>query len=222
MTYINYLEKQILKYPVCEPIYTADLGKQLAKKFDLPIKKATAAATVAMKRILDGNRVPLLRKYKKGIYFITKKSSFGEMRINKRKIFEDLYLNKYGGYETGYRMLYKLGLTTQIPNKEVYAINGITQNKYLKDFDVYLVKAKGPITEENINYLIILDALDLMDKAPIDVINPMKILVSQIKQFQMDYKKLLMLAQKFYSTATVAKIAELLIIGDDTYAKISA
>lgn len=215
MTYIEFLLKNINHVEVGEPIYTSDLAGSMAKEYRMDINKAAAATGVAMKRILDGNYCPQIRFFQKGIYFRTLSTPFGEVGIDKEKLIRGKYTDNDTGYETGYAALYRLGLTTQMPAERVIATNKAKSClRRDKNLGVQVRPPKTKITKENKSYLQILDAIELMDKAPVDTEKPYTILSNCIERKGLCYEKLLALADKYYSNNTVLKIAHIATAGD--------
>ena len=86
MTYTALVQNYIEQKRPGEPIYTEEIAGMLAETYGLEKKQAAAAAAVAVKRILDGGKLPELRCYQKGIYYRTAGTPFGELGINKEKL----------------------------------------------------------------------------------------------------------------------------------------
>ena len=208
MSYVEYITKQIEEYKIGIPIYTKTIADGLADYYHTTKEKASAATSVAMKRIIERKVIPELRKHKKGVYYLTKETPFGETGIMKENLINDKYLCNNNGYYTGYYLLYHIGLTTQIPNKRMIATNAVKYCiRYDKNLDVYLVPPKTRINSGNIGYLQILDVLDLFDKAPIDTHDPYKLIGNQILKKGLRYETLLSYADNYYNKNTVIQVA---------------
>lgn len=215
MTYIDFITEQIKNIEAGTPIYIADLAVLLAERFDLKIDKASAATSVAMKRILDRNHFTYLRFYKKGIYYFTIDTPFGEVGIDKEQLIQRKYLSSDVGYETEYTALYRLGLTTQVPAERVIATNKTKEGLRMdKNLDVYTRCPKTEITKDNKNYLQVLDVLGLIDKAPIDAEEPYLILSNYLVSRNLRYEKLLALANRYYPQNSVIEIARIANAGE--------
>lgn len=210
MTYIEYIAEQLNSFEAGVPIYTADLAVHLAEAFDLELIKATAATGVAIKRILDRNHCPLLRHYQKGIYYMTAATPFGEVGIDKEKLIQNKYLAYDMGYETGYTALYRLGLTTQLPAERVIATNKAKEClRNDKNLGVFIRPPKTEITQDNKQYLQILDVLELLGKAPVDTGNPYILLHDYVEKRDLRYDKLLSIADRYYPRNTIIEIAHI-------------
>ncbi len=207
-TYIEFVYEYIKKQEIDKPIYVAEVSKQMQKAYDMSFQKALAATSVAFKRIIDNKMIPELRFYQKGIYYRTIATVFGESNIDKEQLIEDKYLKDDSGYETGLLLLHKMGLTTQIPNERVIATNKINDcTRIDKKLGVIVRPGKIEINADNKQYLKILDVLDILDKAPIDVMNPYGVVGAYIKQLNLEYYKLLALADNYYNKNTVLQLA---------------
>ena len=208
MTYGQYIEQYINQQPIAAPIYTADISQKLAEQFQMPMEKATRAAAVAVKRLMERQVIPMLRFYQKGIYYRTSVTPFGEMGIDKEKLIAHKYLNPDRGYDTGAGLLYRIGLTTQLPNKRLIATNA-AQDCVRRDerLNVSICPPKTTITAENKAYLQILDAMDLMERAPIDIEKPYCVLAEHIRHGKLEFGVLLALADQYYPQRILLHLA---------------
>lgn len=192
------------------PMYTADLAVKLAEKDSIDERKARAAVSVAMKRILDQGLCPKLRSYQKGIYYLAEETPFGETGINKELLIRHKYLAPDIGYETGYAALYHFGLTTQIPRKRVLVTNRVKECQRLDEaLGVYVRPPKVKVTAKNKDYLRVLDVLELMEKAPVDNGDPYGRMADILIQYNLRYSKLLALAEQYYPQNTIFQIAHI-------------
>lgn len=207
MTYIEFVKEYIERQEYGDPIYTKDIAVSLAGRFGLEGRRAAAAVSVALKRLLDEDRIPGLRRYQKGIYYRTRQSAFGEIRIRKDKMIERKYLSPDQGYETGAGLFYRMGLTTQIPARRYIATNAVRAG--IKNDDklgVSVCPPKTKVTSENKGYLRVLDVLEQMDHIPYDAENPYDLISVYIDHSGLKYEKLLSYADRFYNQKTVLRI----------------
>ena len=215
MTYTEYVEKCISQKPIAEPIFTTEISKKMEECFQIPRAKAAAATSVAVKRIMDRNTIPALRFYQKGVYYKTMVTPFGEMGIDKEKLIAHKYLNPNQGYDTGCGLLYKLGLTTQMPNERLIATNAARECvRRDEKLNVCICPPKTKITADNKAYLQILDALEQMDYAPIDTEEPYQTLANHIQRLHLQYGTLLSLADQYYPQRTIMQLAHTAAKGD--------
>lgn len=203
-TYANFVCEQLGGIPVGTPIYTGQVAGMIATEYKLQKKEASAAAAVTVKRILDGGMMPELRCYQKGIYYRTAVTPFGETGINKERLIADKYLLPDIGYETGLTVLHRLGLTSQMPRERVLATN-VAKDCMRKDkkLGVVIRPPKITVTAGNKDYLQILDALDLLEKAPVDEEHPYEVVAGYIQRKGLRYQILLAYADRYYSRNTV-------------------
>ena len=208
MTYTEYVRNYFERRAQGTPIYTEAIAGAMATDFGINRKKAAAATAVAIKRIMDKGDLPDLRCYRKGIYYRTAVTPFGEMGINREKLIADKYLLPDKGYETGLRLLHLIGLTTQMPAEHLIATNAAKDCvRYDSRLGVSVCPPKVPVTAENKAYLQTLDVLDLLDKAPIDVKNPYTILADHIRRNGLQYESLLNYADRYYNRKTIIRLA---------------
>ncbi len=215
MTYAEYVEKYIEQQPMAAPIFTTEISKKLEAHFQLLPAKAAAATSVAVKRIMDRRTIPDLRFYQKGVYYKTAVTPFGEIGIDKEKLIAHKYLNPDQGYDTGAGLLYRLGLTTQIPNERLIATNAAREcMRRDEKLNVSICPPKTKITADNKAYLQMLDALEQMDHAPIDTEEPYQTLADHIQHHHLQYGILLSLADQYYPQKTIMQLAHTAAKGD--------
>ena len=208
MTYTEYVEKYVEQQPIAAPLFTAEISKEIERHFQLPPAKAAAATSVAIKRIMDRKTIPSLRFYQKGIYYKTAVTPFGEMGIDKEQLIARKYLNPDKGYDTGAGLLYRLGLTTQIPNERLIATNAARECvRRDEKLNVSICPPKTPITADNKPYFQMLDALEQMDHAPVHANEPYQLLAEHIRHLNLQYRVLLSLADQYYPQRTVLQLA---------------
>ena len=208
MTYIRFIKDYINKQPVTIPICVAEISKTIEKNYSLPLDKAAAATSVAIKRIMDQKAIPELRFYQKGIYYKTIETAFGEMGIDKEKLIAYKYIDHYQGYETGAGLLHKLGLTTQMPNERLIATNAARDCvRHDKKLNISFCPPKTEINKTNKAYMQILDAIEYLDKAPVDMEDPYLIIAEYIKKNDLKYEILLSIADTYYSPKTILQLA---------------
>lgn len=208
MTYGQYIEEYIKQQPIAAPIYTAEISRMLALQYQLQPAKAASATSVAIKRIMDRHTIPALRFHQKGIYYKTTVTPFGEMGIDKEQLIAHKYLNNDQGYDTGAGLLYRMGLTTQVPNERLIATNAAQECVRRDDrLNISICPPRTKITAENKAYLQMLDALEQMERAPIDVERPYCVLAEHIRHRKLQYDVLLALADQYYPQRTLLHLA---------------
>ena len=208
MTYTEYIRSFLERKDHGTPIYTDELAEAVSAEYGINKKKAAAAAAVAVKRIMDKGELPDLRSYQKGIYYRTADTPFGEMGIDREQLIADKYLLHDNGYETGLRLLHHMGLTTQMPTEHLLATNAAKDCiRYDSKLGVSICPPKAPVNAENKAYLQTLDAIDLLDKAPVDVQDPYTILADHIRQNGLQYETLLYYADRYYNRKTIIRLA---------------
>lgn len=202
--YTDFICEKICVVPEGIPIYTRQLAEKIAVAYQLSKREASVATAVAVKRVMDKGVIPELRCYKKGVYYRTAATPFGEIGINKEQLIADKYLLPDIGYETGLTILYKIGLTSQMPRERILATN-VAKGCMRTDrkLDVIIRPPKTIITAKNKDYLQVLDMLELVEKAPIDEKHPFEVLADYIQKKELQYIILLALADRYYNYRTL-------------------
>lgn len=209
-TYKDYIKERIRHYRIGAPIYLADLATELGTDYNISIEKSHAATSVALKRLMDNCEIPNLRLFQKGIYFLTQKTVFGEVTIDKEAVIRAKYMEEGNGYEYGAYALYKLGLTTQLPNqREIVSNKAYDCRRKDQRLDVWIKPTKTEINQSNIEYLMILDVIDILDKYPVDVEKSYRCIAEYIDKKSLKYEVLLVIADKYYNIGTIKKLARI-------------
>lgn len=207
-SYIEFVCELMAKQETGKPIYANAISSCVAEAYNIPLKKAAGAVSVACKRIMDGKMLPELRFYQKGIYYRAALTPFGETGIDIEQLIEDKYLKNNNGYETGLVVLHRLGLTTQIPNERILATNKAGDCARMdKKLGVVVRPPKVEINADNKQYLKMLDVLDILDDAPVDAEHPYKIIGEYIERLGLEYARLLAFANNYYNRNTILQLA---------------
>ncbi len=206
-TYIEFVCDFMEKQEIGKPIYISKISNRMVEAYNMPLKKASGVVSATCRRILNENKIPELRLYRKGIYYRSAVTVFGEREIDDEQLIADKYLKNHTGYETGLYVIYKLGLTTQIPNQRVLVTNRVKKGSR-KDhqFDIVVCSPKTEVNEENKYYLQILDVLEFLDDAPVDAGNPYTIIAEHMERLGLDYEKLQFFASRYYNRKTMLQL----------------
>lgn len=210
MAYTDFVKENIDIHKIGEPIYTNIIAQNLAKTFEIPMEKAIVATAIAVRRLINNKRIPELRFFQKGIYYKTQMTPFGEAKIDKNALISDKYLFHNTGYETSYTFLHHIGLTTQMPVQRFISTNKATDCiRKDKILDVVICPPKTNINSNNKLYLQLLDAIEMIKKAPIDAENPYRLIAEYIKKMKLDYGELLSIAGEYYNKETICALARI-------------
>ena len=107
-------------------------------------------------------------RFEKGVYYVPKKTLFGNSMINPAKVIEKKYIKsgeKVFGYYSGQTILNRMGLSTQMPNiTEIYTNN---ESAKVRDISVgkqkvRLRRSRIAITEGNAAVLCFLEVMNLL------------------------------------------------------------
>ncbi|HYE82306.1 MAG TPA: nucleotidyl transferase AbiEii/AbiGii toxin family protein [Clostridia bacterium] len=184
----------------CPDILVYSVESVIAEKFEAMVSLAQANSR--------------LKRFDKGIYYIPKMTAFGPSKLNPMQVFIETYIKKgmnVFGYETGPSLLNQMGLTAQIPKYRYFATN--RYQRYGDHVDtklkVVLRRSVMNISVETRPYLQLLDALENKDKTPIDAENAQEQLARFAVQNNIDFRKLIAYAKKYYTKEVIWQIAEL-------------
>lgn len=212
--YGKFITEYIKKMAPGVPIYTEDAAKEIVAHFYTTPDQARKVVNVTLKRMADGNEQIKLIRYQKGIYYRPKVTAFGISLLNPMQVVIESYVKKGKdefGYETGPSLVNKLGLTTQIPKYRYYATNRC--HRYGDNVDEKRkVVFRSPViavSAENRPYLQLLDILQNKDNTPIDAADAQRRMENYIEQNNIDFRKLIALAQKHYGRKVTLRVAEL-------------
>lgn len=207
-SYMDFVCEVMNRQEIGKPIYISRISEYVVETYQIPQKKAAGAVSVACKRIMDGELIPELRFYQKGIYYRAAVTPFGETGIDKEQLIADKYLVNDTGYETGLSVLHRMGLTSQMPRERVLASNRSSDCARLDArLGVVVRPPKVEINAGNKQYLKLLDVLDILADAPVDVENPYAVIGEYIERLELEYRKLLALANNYYNRNTVIQLA---------------
>lgn len=124
------------------------------------------AGTKAIERFINKG---VIKRVSTGIFYIPKKSVFGELKPREDELIKPYLLNNKGkriAYITGTSLYNKMGLTTQIPR--VIKIASRDKKIYISNVNIKAtpVKSYVDVTNQNYNLLQLLDALKDFKKIP--------------------------------------------------------
>jgi hypothetical protein len=190
------------------PFFTQEITDKLISEFDIDEKHAKDLVNSNLKRLKSNGKI---EGYKKGIYYKTKKTAFGNLPLNSTKLVNKLFMNKDDeviGYETGASFFHHIGLTTLFPKFKYIATNKAINRgtQVIKDLKVVIRKPNTQVTKENYLYLQVIDVIENKDKVLIDSLNPYAIINNFIETNHLDYGKLVGMAHKNYSKEVIGRI----------------
>lgn len=155
-----------------------------------------------------------LRRAEKGLYYLPKKTIFGELPLSTKEFIEKyLYAeDKRIGYITGVNLFNRYGLTTQLSNNIEIATNIRKNPREFEGIKIKFIQNKAPITKENIKYLEILDILKNLKKIPDSNIEENYLMMKEII-LNLAYEEiifLLELAEKYYTVVVLALLGSMI------------
>jgi hypothetical protein len=130
---------------------------------------------------------------KKGMYGKTETSVFGAAKPNATEMAFQMFMydgEDIVGYEAGATLLNVLGLSTLMPKDARIATNRY-RYKIRDNAFVTPVKPIAPVTNENVRYLQLIEAVKAMKKYGTDAEDPRVVLLAFIKTHELDTVSLL-------------------------------
>jgi len=214
MGYQQIIEDMMNQVDFGVMITTAYIADNLLIKVNTDPERVRKIVNTSMNRLLK-TRKDFIR-FKKGIYYKTKMTPFGNIPIDPLQIGINTYLRRQGkqiGYETGPSLCNQLGLSTLMPRYRYFATNIFRQRGNLIDekLGIVLRKPRMLVNEQNYKYLQLLDLIENKEKISYDTTNPISILFSFIQRNHLDFGKLLGYAKKYYTARTVSHLVELAV-----------
>lgn len=206
-TVFEYIDK----FPKDEPIFIEDIRDYVIKQCGVEEnEKVKKNINVIVNRLKNEG---FIKAEYKGVYYKPEISIFGEVPLSANKLRELKYLRDRNGNVKGYMIGAKLfnilGLTTLVPNVTDIVTN---ECKYHKQYDeklrTYITKPKIEITNENYEYLQFIDILENKDNIYIEAENANDILYNIIKEYKLDFEKLL----KYIRETNSKKVLEKLLV----------
>ena len=210
--YVDFITEYVNLLPHGTPIFTTEVVEKVVEEFGLERDQARGIVNTNLNRL---NGV-ILEGFRKGIYYKPRATAFGKSHLNPDQVVKKLYMNPKEnvriGYETGASLLYKLGLTTQMPKYQFIATNTFNPkgNRVVKDLKVVLRKPHMKVTNDNYLYLQVLDILENKDHVVFDAQNSETVINKFIENHKLDYGKLLGYAMHYAKEVVfrLGKVAE--------------
>jgi len=197
------------QYPEDEPIFIEEIKKYVIQKCKEDEKeKVLKNINVILNRL---KKEGIIKAEYKGVYYKPVITIFGEMGLDQNKLMQLKYLKDRNGnikgYIVGAKLFNRLGLTTQVPNVTDIVTN---ECKYHKQYDerlrAYITKPKIEITNENYKYLQFIDILENKDNINIEAENVNEILYKIIKEYNLDFEKIIKYARETNSKKILDKL----------------
>lgn len=193
------------------PIYTESVARAVAKRKKMPLSIARKATSTELARMVKRGTFPALRRHSRGVYYLVEFTPFGERRLSDAQLFHDRFIGGANGYQTGPSLLHEWGLTTQMPRQRYFVSNRFRSKvpDAMSDF-VVVYRPAVRVTRKNLEYLRWLGAVSSLRTVPVEVANPMQMLVSIAMKRGLEGRLLKHLADKGSSAWVRARLAEAL------------
>ncbi len=211
--YSQWLETKIKAIPAGEPFESTQIAQLLETAFGITSENAKTITNNKLKRMADEQQI---KRISKGVYYLTKETVFGTVtpdydRYAVQMLTQDT--NGVIGYESGASFLNRIGLSTLIA-KDIEIISNGYRKKLPTNCHVIAKKPIVRVTDENYQYLQILDTVSDMRRLHIDSPNPKALVNRTIQSRLLDPIKLLGYARRYYPQAVVLDTVDIITGGD--------
>lgn len=156
-----------------------------------------------------------IQRLSKGKYYKPRKTRFGDLPPAEDQII-DKCLTREGktriGYESGINIYRKLGLTNQISNEIIIATSKRGKSSaYFNNIRIRFIQQKNTITDNNVYYLQLLDAIKEIKKIQDSDLNQsLKVIKVKLQELDPNERKRMVSLAKKYNPATRALFGALL------------
>lgn len=147
-----------------EPIFIEDIEAMFPDRSRPWIDKT-------IKTMVD---LDMIKRFSTGVYYIPRKTIFGDSLLNPQKVILKKYIKKgdnFCGYMSGTALLNSLGLTTQVPNTLTIVSNNESsrgRKVNVGNQAYYIMKSNAKVTNENRAVLQLLETFKLIDINELD------------------------------------------------------
>lgn len=208
--YGEHIANIVKNMPYEAAIQTEEIAGRLAETFALPYDQAKALTNVKLKRMADKGEIERLQK---GVYCQIKQTVFGKVAPSIDQVMKKTLTKQNGekiGYESGFFLLNRLGLTTLIPRDME-----ITTNRYGAKLPegcrIRLRKPAAAVTDDNWKYLQFLDLISELPQAHIDAEKPELLLARYAKTQELNGLRLIFTARRHYPVKVLPPLIDLLM-----------
>ena len=194
----EFIKRELEKYENRQPIYVEKIAEQYAAAFGVDLEEAKKIVEQDLEAEME-NKSFNLRKYRDGIYYLTEQGPLGELGISKKQLKYDKYFAGSKGYLTGPTLLNKLGLCTMLPKDEWIATYDVDPyGTYDDELHCRIIQSRLPVTEDNVKYLQILDAIKWVMDGYADCDDPDGVIKEYIYKNDLDLNKLGDICDRYY------------------------
>jgi predicted transcriptional regulator of viral defense system len=209
LTYGEFITNKIADIPYGQAFQTDVIAEAMAEEYKVPVQKAKPITNVTLKRLADKG---LIERFQKGVYYRAKQTAFGKARPSE-ELLEAQLLTRRGneiiGYETGFSLMNKIGLTTLVPKKREIATNAYRKN--VDDRFIIVRKPAVTVNADNFRYLQFLDVIKDLPEAHVDAENPKALLHAFAERNELDTVKALAYARQHYPQKTLLGLVDVLV-----------
>lgn len=214
MNYSEYMNNMIDTLPTGIPIFTDMVVKKASSDMGIPIDQIKSIVNLNLKRLADNL---VIERIQKGVYYKPKMTPFGKTKPPLELAITEM-CTKQGEQTIGYigaeTLLHNLGLSTLAPKNKVIVTNKYRM-KVPKEKHIILKKPVTEVTDENVRYLQIIDAISMLHTEYIDIENPCQSIRQTVDRLELDKLTIIKIAKKYYSQRVMLAVLETIL--EDNY-----
>ena len=167
MTFMNQIKQYIDGKQYGEPILLVDVVRDFYVESE-DFKKTRNTVSAYLNRLVKNNE---LKKFDDGVFYKSKKNSFGDTTIDYTELIEKTYLydsekDSKIGYRVGATMLTNIGISNNLENVIEIVTNNFNRRKVVDTIkqNIHLKKPIMEVNNDNFMYLQLLDTIKEIDK----------------------------------------------------------
>ena len=213
MTIMNQIKQYIDGKEYGKPILLADVVRDFNDE-DENLKKTRNTVSAYLNRLVKNNE---LKKFDDGVFYKTKKNTFGETSIDYADLIRNIYFydaenESRIGYRIGATVLANIGITNNLENIIEIVTNNFNKRKVLDTINqnIYLRKPTLEVNDDNFIYLQLLDTIKEIDKYHLTNENVGEKLADYMDKNDIEVNKLFKIAKEHYNKKTINNLIDLL------------
>ncbi|KMO86761.1 hypothetical protein AB840_06545 [Megasphaera cerevisiae DSM 20462] len=211
--YTSIVQTYIRQHDEKQPILTEQVSAYVAAVTYLDPAVVKRTVNVILARLEKQGDIVRITK---GMYCKTINTVFGNYTPDADALYCNRFLRDANdhiiGYETGLSGLNRLGFVTQMPAKRCIATNAYDK-RIPKHWNITLRKPPIPITTNNHRYLQLLDVVQQLHTAPVDTVNPTRLVCDLIQTWKLDTNILIRMARQHYDYRVLCTTIDI-VLGD--------
>lgn len=210
MNYNKTIRDYVATLPTDTPIFTEHIVKIVSARVDVDASKIKNTVNSNLQKLVVEDTLGYMQK---GVYYKPEITPFGKTKPPFERLVTETCIrhdNKRIGYIGGEVLLHDLGLTSSVPKTKVI----VTNKHNIKLPNVKHITLKKPavdITEENVKYLQLIDAMAMLGTEYIDAVQPRSVIKCWFKKFDLDEITTIKIAKSYYPKRVLFEVLDTIL-----------